>query len=122
MTATPQIQEVIQEAIDSTLLDVRVALPCKVESYTPSRQTVDVIPQLKEPAFTEAGNRRLQDLPILRNVPVQFMRAGGFVLTMPINPGDFMLVIVCDAISDSGERRERLATLAICARTRSVAQ
>lgn len=42
-----------------------------------------------------------EDLPQLVDVPVVFPRAGGYVLTMPIKPGDECLVIFGDNCMDA---------------------
>jgi hypothetical protein len=78
------------------LLALRVALPCKVVSFDPAKQTISAQPllaQLLSDGSSEA-------YPILADVPVFAQRGGGFVVTMPITPGDPCLVVFADRCID----------------------
>ena len=78
-------------------LGLRVALPCRVLSFDPVKQTVaaqPVIQQLLSDGSSEA-------YPALQDVPVYCQRGGGFVVTMPIKAGDPCLVIFGDRCIDN---------------------
>lgn len=81
--------------------DIRVAIPGIVQSFDPGEQTVTVQPVIRERIRDQDGNMSFTDLPLLLDVPVVFPRAGGFVLTMPISPGDECLVIFGDMCIDA---------------------
>jgi hypothetical protein len=89
----PTLAQLIKQAIETRLLDVHTALIAKVESYDAETQQVDVSPVLKRQAKTLAGEWINEQLPILCDVPVLFPRAGGFFISFPVQPGDFVQLI-----------------------------
>ena len=91
MTQTPTLAQLIKQAIDSRLVDVHTAIIARVESYAPEKQQVDVSPVLK---------RQSEDLPMLCDVPVLFPRAGGFFISLPIQPGDFVQILFNESAID----------------------
>src|SRR5215813_4439197 len=93
MIETPSLSQLIKHGIDNRLLDVHTALIAKVESYDAEKQIVDVAPVLKCRIKTKDGYWINENLPILCDVPVLFPRAGGYFLSFPIKPGDFIQLI-----------------------------
>jgi hypothetical protein len=93
MTQIPSFAQLIKQAIDGRLLDVHTALIAKVESYDADKQLVNVSPILKRSLMTMDGDVVSEDLPVLCDVPVLFPRAGGFFISFPIQPGDFVQLI-----------------------------
>ncbi len=89
--------EIIRRAQDSRIQDVWTALPGKVLAYNASAQTVDVEPQIRRPVPSVDGDVLFKDLPVISNVPVAFPRGsgGGFAITWPIEPGDYVWIQVC---------------------------
>lgn len=83
----------IREAISARLVDLHTAMPGRVESYDATTQTADIQPQLKRVVRKADGTRVAEDLPVIPSVPVQWPRAGGFFLTMPLTAGDFGMLI-----------------------------
>jgi len=98
---TPTLSEVIRAAIDSRLRDVHVALPGRIESYDASEQKADVKPMVGELLPTRAGREIEESLPVIPNVPLVFPRGGGFYLTLPMRPGDFVLLVVNERSIDT---------------------
>lgn len=97
MGAEPTLAEIIRSALDSRLLDVHVALPCRVESYDPVTQTVEALPMIRRAIADDAGTIQHEELPKLPNVPVLFPRSAAFSATWPLIAGDFVLVIFCSS-------------------------
>jgi hypothetical protein len=97
MSAEPSLAEIVRLAIDSRLLDVHVALPCRVEVYNPATQTVDALPMVRRAIVDSAGNTQHEELPVLPNVPVLFPRSAAFSATWPIAKGDHVLVVFCSS-------------------------
>lgn len=97
MSAEPTLAEIVRKAIDSRLLDVHVALPCRVESYDAATQTVEVLPMVRRAITDSVGNTQHEELPKLPNVPVIFPRSAAFSATWPIAKGDHVLVIFCSS-------------------------
>jgi hypothetical protein len=91
MTQTPTLAQLIKQAIENRMLDVHTAIIAKVERYDHQKQLVDVSPVLK---------RQDENLPMLCDVPVLFPRAGGFFISLPIQPGDFVQVIFNESAID----------------------
>jgi len=81
--------------------DLRSAMPGIVQSFDDIEQTVTVQPAIKERIVDGEGNVSMVNLPLLLDVPVVFLRAGGFVVTMPVVKGDECLVIFGDMCIDA---------------------
>ena len=93
---TPSQIKIIKDAIRSELANFWSALPCEVESYNASAATVTVQPTIRIPVRTENGDIELLQMPILQDVPVMFLCAGGFTITHPIQKGDECFVVFAD--------------------------
>src|SRR4051812_27585546 len=89
--------EVISAAIDSRWLDLHKAGPARVESYNAAANTVTVTPVLWRQILTDDGDYVAEALPQIPDVKVAWPRAGGFGITLPIQKGDFVLLLFCDA-------------------------
>lgn len=100
MTRDISTADVIMAAIDSAAVQLRVAVPARVERYDASRQVVDATPLLKEAHVDEDGARRVTAYKPVLNVPVVFPGSGGFRLTFPIQRGDTVLLVFCDQSLD----------------------
>lgn len=100
LSRTPTLAELLNAVKDSTLTDIRVAIPCRVESYDASTQLVDVQPLVSERVEVEDGVTTMQ-LPVITSVPLVFPGAGGFHITFPVKKGDEVLVIFTDKSIDA---------------------
>lgn len=89
--------EVAMAAIDSRWLDLHKAGPARVESYNASANTVTVTPVLWRQIPTDDGDYVAEALPQIPDVKIAWPRAGGFGITLPIQKGDFVLLLFCDA-------------------------
>lgn len=81
--------------------NLRVASPGIIQSFDSKEQTVTVQLAIREKRLEGDGTERWLDIPQLVDVPVVFPRAGGYVLTFPIKPGDECLVIFGDNCMDA---------------------
>ena len=93
MGITPTEAEMLEAALASALIDVHVSLPGKIESYDSITQTATVQLQVKRVLPKTGGGFATEDLPVLENVPVQFPRTKKFIITLPIETGDYGLVV-----------------------------
>ncbi len=100
MTQIPTLTQLLKQAIENRLLDVHTALIAKVESYDPAKQQVSVSPVLKRAIKTLDGEIIQEQLPVLSEVPVLFPRAGGFFISFPIQPGDFVQLVFNESSID----------------------
>ncbi len=109
MTQAPTLAQLLKQAIDYRLMDVHTALIAVVESYDAATQQVNVSPVLKRRVKTLDGEWVSEQLPVLCDVPVLFPRAGGFFISFPIQPGDFVQLIFNEVSIDewvTGEASE----------------
>lgn len=107
---TPELAYVIKAALEDRLLDVHTALPGAVQSYDPLTQTADIQLLVRRPVEKASGGYITEELPILPNVPVQFMRGGGQFLSMPLEVGDTGLVIFNEASIDQWRNLDDVAS------------
>lgn len=97
---SPTMAELLRLAIDSAVRDVWTALPGRVEKYDPAKQMADVKPLVQDLVATEDGEEFAEELPVIPNVPVRFPRAGGFYITVPVEKGDYCLLVFCSRSID----------------------
>lgn len=85
---TPSLAEAFRNAFDESMLEVRVALPCKVLEYDATTRTVRVTPLVGRYVRDMEGKEKAEELPVINAVPVIFPGGGGAEATFPIQPGD----------------------------------
>lgn len=95
-----------EESLYKMLLDnlsnnLRVAIPGIIEEFDPQTQTATVQLALREKISNQDLSQEWVDVPLLLDVPIVLPRAGGFVLTMPIQKGDECLIIFADMCIDA---------------------
>lgn len=93
----PTLVEVLEEFLRDFEQDLHTAFPARVELYDAGTQTVDVKPCIGILRRGEDNAREFDELPIIPTVPVAFPRGGGYGLTVPIQKGDFVLVVCSEA-------------------------
>jgi len=98
---TENKEEFYRIMADKSKFEIRVAVPGIVQSFNANEQTVTVQPAIRERVRSQSGAMKYVALPLLLDVPVVFPRAGGYVLTMPVAPGDECLVIFGDSCMDA---------------------
>lgn len=107
---TPTFSQILKEAIRSELLELKVSMPAKIETYDESNQKASVLPLLKI-RLKNSENTELT-LPIINNVPVRWDCAdsGNAFISLPLKKGDIGMIHFCDrsidkylSISSSGE-------------------
>lgn len=94
-------EEAFRLAMDGRLAITWTAMPCIVTSVNLAKMTIECQPALKAEIITEAGTSQTVNLPKLVDVPIVFPSAGGFTLTLPIKPGDEVLVVFSSRCIDS---------------------
>ena len=93
------LSEVMRTAIDRGIASVRVGLPGRIEKFDPATQLADVKPLLKESIEID-GVEQVEDLPVLPQVPVQFIGGNGYAITVPVVPGDLCWLTFADRSLD----------------------
>ena len=104
----PTLAEALAEIFDSWMVDMHTALPGRVESYDPAAQTADVLPMVRRAREREDGSVATEDLPVLPSVPVAFPRGGGYFLSLPIQKGDFVMLVFQEASIDQFRKKGEL--------------
>lgn len=87
----------VHVAIEERLKDVHTCCPGIIRSFNAATQTAVVQPAIKR-IWVDDGPL---DLPQCLDVPVQFPRGGGFVLTFPVAPGDECLLVFSERAIDN---------------------
>lgn len=109
-TVRPTFSQLIKEAIRAELLELRVNLPGKIESYDEFTQKANVQPMLK--MKLKNSEKTELTLPVITNVPVKWDCAdnGNAFISLPLKIGDLGMLHFCDrsidkylSISSSGE-------------------
>lgn len=84
----PSQSFVIEQHIRAALASLRTCMVGRVVRYDADAQQVDVQPLVKDWYTDEEGARVVEAVPVIANVPVQFLTAGGFTFTVPIVASD----------------------------------
>ena len=100
MSSDPSLVEVLRAAIDARMVDLHVSLPATVLAYDATRQAATVQPLIRRGYMDEFGDRVVEKLPAIPDVPVAFQGAGGFRCTFPVAVGDVVLLIFAEASID----------------------
>lgn len=87
-TAQSPLYDVLQFVLEEALLDLCTQAPARVETYDAAKQKVSVTVMVKQAHRNEAGERVVETLPIVVEMPVMFRSGGGFAETFPIARGD----------------------------------
>lgn len=99
---TADSAELLRRANDAVAAATRVALPAQIISFNAAKQTAAVQPLIREKVVNrQNGQVGFVTLPVLQDVPVCFPQAGSYVLTMPIQAGDEVLLVFSDLNIDS---------------------
>lgn len=94
-----KLENLFSKLMSDVKSDIRVSLPAKVISFDAEKQTISCIPTVRE-LVNINGQVKYMDLPVLEDVPIQMPRAGGWIITLPIKPGDECMVIFQDLCID----------------------
>lgn len=101
MPLSRSLTEVLNAARDSTLDGIKKCIPATVTAVHASRQTVDVQIAIKNPLFDEYGAVAFEKAPSFADVPLGVMRGGGFLVWVPVQVGDSVLLVFSDLSTDT---------------------
>lgn len=87
--------------LDNLSNNLRVAIPGIIQAFDPVTQTATVQVALREKINNMNLSQEWVNIPPLLDVPISIPRAGGFVLTMPVQKGDECLIIFADMCIDA---------------------
>lgn len=98
--------DLLRQYVRNAAAAIHVALPARVLTYDFRLQRASVQPVLRK-VYTDG---RVDDMPILSDIPVVFPRAGGASLTMPVRAGDTVMLIFGERSMDEWLARGGVVT------------
>lgn len=87
MTLTPEMAELISEAIENRLIDVHTWMPGAVHAYVPGSPTANIELHLERILQKVDGTFIAETLPVLENVRIGTFEGGDFYLSLPLEVG-----------------------------------
>ncbi len=93
---SPEIADLIAEAIASAMAGTHSALPGIVQSYDDATQTCSVAPAVRRPVPLEDGTFVTETMPIVQNVPVMVLGSPAFSVQFQLAKGDSVLLVYLD--------------------------
>lgn len=109
------LMDTIQRLIDAKAIAMNTAIPGEVVSYDAATGKAEVRPLIKQ---TFEDGKTLTP-PVISNVPIIMPRTAGGSLTLPLAPGDGVLIVFCQWSIDQWAAKGGLADAAD-ARTHSM--
>lgn len=100
MSEVPTLSGILSQLRENAMRSLRVCGPAKVTAYDASTQKCSVQPLIHEGVLDDDGERHVERLPVITNVPVIHFGGGGFQITVPVVVGDTVLVVYSDRSLD----------------------
>ena len=97
---TPDLVDILTDAIEDTLYDLHTGLPAKVVTFYSDRQMVDVQPLLKQVFLDENDEEKIIDIPKIHNVPILYPAGGGWAITWPMQTDDIVYLTFAERSLD----------------------
>lgn len=83
----PTLAEAINAAVELGLRNISTLIPAKVVKWDADKAKADCQILVKQVTEGEDGEREVASWPVIPEVPVQFMGAGDFRITVPVGVG-----------------------------------
>lgn len=90
------LPELIKQAVENRVSQVHTSIPGRVESYDASKRKASIKPLVKR----RYRDGRVDDMPVVANVPVVFPEGGGARITFPVSRGDTGLLVFAERSID----------------------
>ena len=85
------LNSLIENSVKSALRDLHTTTPGIIEKFDPATGRAEIQPAI-QCVIRPGTEDQLVTLPKLINCPIGNLKAGGFVITMPVKPGDECLI------------------------------
>lgn len=115
MMQNVSLADVIQLFLDVAMAGHHHSVPARVVTYDVAKQVATLEPMTKTVSRNADDERIVDALPQISDVPVQWMRGGGYFMTMPLVAGDGGMLLFTDTdigtwrssgqVSDPGDER-----------------
>lgn len=92
-----KLQDFVRHLIGEAIDDIHTALPARVEKFDPVTLRGEVIPLAKWRTKKDGGP---EPMPVILDVPFWMPKAGPFVLRMPVQRGDTVLLVFAERALD----------------------
>jgi hypothetical protein len=89
----PTLQEAINTAVEMGLRNLHTMIPAKVVKWDADKQQANCQILIKQVTEDEEGEREVTSWPVVTGVPVQFMGAGEFRITVPVDKGTIGMLL-----------------------------
>lgn len=106
---SPNLAQALRRVLELRLAELHTAMPAEIVTYDPATQTADVRPLLRQRGVDELGAVVQRELPLFVSVPVVFPGGGGFRMTLPLKPGDGVLVVFSESSLERWQTSGRAA-------------
>lgn len=100
------LTDLLDAAMASRMADLHTCFPGRIESYDYTTQKATVKPLLNR----RLKDGRVEELPVLANVPVWMPRSGGAAIVLPVAPGDTCWVACAERSMDEWKQRGAVQT------------
>lgn len=94
-------QQAMRSMLEGRQVSMWTAIPGIILSVDLAAMTCEVQVAIKSVVIDANGTQREVEIPPLPDVPICFPRGGGFLITMPLAPGDEVLVVFASRCIDA---------------------
>lgn len=87
------LADAILGGMNTVKQQVNTTMPGILVDFDSLTQTATIQPAVKRQLFNDDGESSWESLPLLSHVPVMFFFGGGYVMTVPLQAGDTVLLV-----------------------------
>jgi hypothetical protein len=93
----PTMATALNQSVWSILSGVHTCLPGRVEKYDVSQSLAEVKPMLRRKYVDDT----VEEMPVIANVPVVWMRTSKAAIHLPLSSGDYVLLLFAERSLDA---------------------
>lgn len=107
---TPRsLVDVAVRTVMSFLADLHTVMPGQIVDFDPKTGLASITPMVDHQLWNDDGTRTYETYPTLTDVPIGFTRGGGFVVSLPMAKGDYVLVLFNESSIDEYRQTGQVA-------------
>jgi len=100
MSSSENLSSVLRQAIKNQLAELHTCMPAVIVSYDHEKQLASVQPTISR----KYADGRVDQYPVINNVPIIFPRSGGASFTMPVKANDPVLLAFTERSMDTWKK------------------